>query len=189
MTEGHDDPGSGAGVDDELEHGAAIDTVDGPPPLELRPRSGPAAPAVAAHRRRKRRLLVGGVLVVLLGAAGILVSQLNSATTYFYTADKAVQKRPSLGSKTFRVEGTVVGDPRKVTSADGERLDFDIAFNGVGLTCHYFGGEPSALFKAGEPVVLVGHFNGDAFAANQILVKHDAQYKAKHPDRVSPSGP
>lgn len=182
-----DDPGSGEGVDAELE-GGLRSSVATAGDLELSPRSGPTTPE-ANRRRHRRRLMVGGVLVVLVAAAAFLISQLGSATTYFYNADQAVAHKASLGARTFRIQGTVVAKPLKVSEQDGERLRFDIAFNGARVPCDYFGGEPSSLFKAGEPVVLVGHFDGDTFRAHQILVKHDATYKAKHPDRVSSDAP
>lgn len=182
-----DDPGTGEGVDAELEGGLRVE--DPARPLELSPRSGPGSAQRSAGTRKRRRIVVCGVLVVLLGAAGFLISQLGSATTYFYNADQAVAKKASLGSRTFRIQGTVVGAPVKHSAADGEQLRFAIAFNGVNVPCDYSGGEPSSLFKAGEPVVLVGHFSGDRFRAHQILVKHDADYKAKHPDRVSSDAP
>jgi cytochrome c-type biogenesis protein CcmE len=172
-----DDPGTGEGVDAELESG-----------LVLTPRTAPSSPSRVASKRRQRRIFVGSLLVVLLGGAAFLVSQLTEATTYFYNADQAVAKKASLGSRTFRIQGTVMAKPVKTSSADGERLRFHIAFNGVDVPCDYSGGEPSALFKAGEPVVLVGHFSGATFAANQILVKHDSVYKEKHPDRLGPEG-
>jgi len=187
----NDDPGSGAGVDDELNAGlqiGAASSTGGTGTLELTPRTTATTPARIAARRRQRRFMVGALLLVLIGGAAFLVTQLKDATTYFYNADQAVAKKASLGSRTFRIQGTVVRTPVKTTAVDGETLVFDIAFNGVSVPCHYMGGEPSSLFKAGEPVVLVGHFEGDRFAANQILVKHDNEYKAKHPDRLGPEG-
>ncbi len=181
-----DDPGSGEGVDAELEGGLRVGSAA--PALELSPRS-PSQAGKSTAKRRQRRFVVGGLLVALAGAAGFLVTQLGSATTYYYNADQAVAKKASIGARTFRIQGTVVSRPAKHDSGEGERLRFAIAFNGVSVPCDYFGGEPSSLFKAGEPVVLVGHFDGDLFKASQIMVKHDSEYKAKHPERVSPGAP
>ena len=79
----------------------------------------------------------------------------------------------------------MVDDPVKTATAGGEQLTFTLASNGSSAQCHYTGGEPSALFKKGEPVVLEGHWNGDVFTSSLIMVKHDATYDAKHPDRVT----
>jgi cytochrome c-type biogenesis protein CcmE len=158
-----------------------------PPPLDLTPRT--SGPAGAGGGRRHRKWFVVGVLVVLLAAIGFLVTQLTDATTYFYTADQAVTKKASLGERTFRIEGTVMNQPAKRIEAGDEHLSFIIGSKSARVPVHYSGGEPSSLFKQGEPVVLVGHFTGDTFASSQILVKHDAEYKAKHPDRVKPNQP
>jgi cytochrome c-type biogenesis protein CcmE len=45
------------------------------------------------------------------------------------------------------------------------------------------------LFKVGIPVVLEGRFQGDHFASDRIMVKHTADYIAKHPERVSTTTP
>lgn len=157
-----------------------------PPELDLTPRTGaPAGGTLATRRRRNRRLGVVGLLVVLAAVAGFLVTQLNSATTYFYTVDQAVAKRDVTGGRTFRIEGTVADDPAKTASADGEKLTFTLANNGASARCEYTGGEPSALFKKGEPVVLEGHWDGAVFTSSLIMVKHDATYDQKHPDRVT----
>ena len=46
-------------------------------------------------------------------------------------------------------------------------------------------GDPPELFKAGVPVVLEGRWQGDFFASDRILIKHDENYIEQHPDRVS----
>jgi cytochrome c-type biogenesis protein CcmE len=153
--------------------------------LDLTPRTAPAKGSLAARRRRNRRWGIVGLLVVLAAVAGFLISQLNGATTYFYTVDQAVAKRADTGGRTFRIEGTVADTPVKATTPTGERLTFTLASNGVSTRCEYTGGEPSALFKKGEPVVLEGHWSGETFSSSLIMVKHDATYDEKHPDRVT----
>jgi cytochrome c-type biogenesis protein CcmE len=38
-------------------------------------------------------------------------------------------------------------------------------------------------------VIAVGHFQGNAFVSDQILVKHSSTYIAQHPSRVTaPNG-
>lgn len=157
--------------------------------LDLTPRTaGPEKGTLAARRRRNRRWGIVGLLVVLAVTAGFLVTQLNSATTYFYTVDQAVAKRAATGGRTFRIEGTVADDPVKSPTAAGERLTFTLASKGASTRCEYTGGEPSALFKKGEPVVLEGHWSGAVFASSLIMVKHDATYDQKHPDRATTTG-
>jgi len=39
------------------------------------------------------------------------------------------------------------------------------------------------------PVVLEGHWQGDVFAGDRILVKHSEDYKASNPDHVASDAP
>ena len=48
---------------------------------------------------------------------------------------------------------------------------------------------PPELFQPDIPVIAVGHFQGDTFVSDQILVKHSSTYIAQHPSRVTaPNG-
>jgi cytochrome c-type biogenesis protein CcmE len=67
-------------------------------------------------------------------------------------------------------------------------VDFTIEFNGAKIPVHHRG-DPPELFKAGVPVVLEGHFQGDFFESDRILIKHTAEYKESNPDRVSTDAP
>ncbi|HEX6394624.1 MAG TPA: cytochrome c maturation protein CcmE [Acidimicrobiales bacterium] len=125
----------------------------------------------------KRRVVAG---VVVAGALGFLLFEgLDNATVYFKTADQAVADRASLGSRQFRIEGTV--EPG-VQQAAGRTL-FSIIANGVSVNV-VDSAEPPELFKAGIPVVLEGHWQGAAYAADRIVVKHSASYTEAHPNRL-----
>jgi cytochrome c-type biogenesis protein CcmE len=50
-------------------------------------------------------------------------------------------------------------------------------------------GDPPELFKPDIPVVLEGRWAGPVFASDRIIVKHTADYRAKHPDRVTTTVP
>jgi cytochrome c-type biogenesis protein CcmE len=99
---------------------------------------------------------------------------------YFRTADEAVKQRESLGTRRFRIEGTVLGDTIK---AVGDTTRFTIANNGVSVDVVHQG-DPPELFQGGIPVVLEGHWAGTRFASDRIMVKHSEQYRAKNPSRV-----
>jgi len=129
---------------------------------------------------QRRRLIVAGVVV--LAALGFLVVRgLGNATLYFRTADEAVAQRQSLGDRRFRIEGTVVGG---TVHQAGQDVAFDIESKGVHVPVLHQG-DPPELFKPGIPVVLEGHFQGDTFASDRIMVKHSEDYVAKHPSRVT----
>lgn len=113
-------------------------------------------------------------LVVL--ALGFLVFRgLGNATVYFKTADEAVEQRDDLGTRRFRIEGAVVAEP-----VDGR---FDIRGEHVAVPVVHSGDVPQ-LMQPGIPVVLEGHWDGDHFASDRIMVKHTSEYREKNPDRV-----
>lgn len=144
---------------------------------------GTAVPPAPPARRRaylasRRRQLVAGV--VIAGVVGFLLFEgLTNSTQYFYTADQAVAHRSSLGTKSFRIEGTVLNDVRQQSG----RTEFDIYANGVTVPV-VDSKEPPQLFKPGIPVVLEGHWSWPVFASDLIMVKHSASYTEAHPERL-----
>ncbi|MCU1498875.1 MAG: CcmE/CycJ protein [Acidimicrobiales bacterium] len=157
--------------------------------LDLTPRPGGGA---ARTRSVRRRWVAVVVLVLLGGALAFIVFSARSATLFYKNADEAVAEKTSLGSKNFRLQGVVVGAPKEGTG--NEPTTFDVEYNGVAVKVVHTGSEP-ALFKAGLPVVVEGHWNdaGTAFDSSRLLVKHtedykkadpEGQYEKEHPDRV-----
>jgi cytochrome c-type biogenesis protein CcmE len=121
---------------------------------------------------------VAGVIVAA-ALAFLVVEGLQNATVYFKTADQAVADQAALGHKQFRIEGTVESDVRQV----GNLTEFAIYANGVSVNV-VDTKEPTSLFKPGIPVVLEGHWQGDVYESDQIMVKHTASYVEAHPDRL-----
>jgi cytochrome c-type biogenesis protein CcmE len=137
-----------------------------------------ASPDTAPRRRvRRRRWLPLGVIAIVLVVLGVLVYKgLSDATLYFRTADEAVAQRDELGTRRFRLEGTVVGEPQR----SGERVTFAVAHDGVSVDVRHMG-DPPELFRPGIPVVLEGRWadGEDVFDSDRILVKHDEQYESQ----------
>jgi cytochrome c-type biogenesis protein CcmE len=114
-----------------------------------------------------------------------LVKGLGSALDFYLTADQAVAQRASLGSRTVNVEGLVEPGSIHATSAG---VDFVVTSGSTSLQVDNTGSPPQ-LFQPNIPVIAVGHFRGDAFVSDQILVKHSANYIEAHPGRVTaPNG-
>jgi cytochrome c-type biogenesis protein CcmE len=129
------------------------------------------------RRRRRRRGLSLAVIAVVLVALGVLVYKgLSDATLYFRTADEAVAQRDSLGTRRFRLEGTVVGEPTRV----GDTVSFAVAHDDVSVDVRHVG-DPPELFRTGIPVVLEGQWaeGEEVFDSDRILVKHDEQYESQ----------
>lgn len=154
----------------------AVDETTGPPPA---PEGVPAAPRVRVRSSSPWRIAI--VVVIVLGAVGFLVVKgLGDATVYFRTADEAVAQKAQLGTQRFRVEGAVVDG---TVQQDGDHVRFEIISAGVKLPVVH-DGDPPELFKPGVPVVLEGHWQGDHYASDRIMIKHSAEYRAQNPGRL-----
>jgi cytochrome c-type biogenesis protein CcmE len=156
-----------------------------PPAAGAGPVAGPPVPRVpkAAERHRVRYVVVG--LVVVGALAFLLMKGLGSALNFYLPADQAVAQKATLGDKTINLEGVVA--PRSIHTTTGG-VAFIVTSGSVHLTVHNTSSPPQ-LFQSDIPVIAVGHFQGDTFVSDQILVKHSSTYVAQHPARVTaPNG-
>ena len=141
----------------------------------------PSAPRVRGSLGNRRRLILA--IVVLVGAFGFLLYRgLGNAALYFRTADEAVAQKGTLGTRQFRIEGTVVTGTIHTV---GQAVDFRIVGpHGTQVPVEHNGDQPQ-LFKDNTPVVLEGHWAGDHFASDLIMIKHSSDYKNQHPERLT----
>ncbi|HEY5700025.1 MAG TPA: cytochrome c maturation protein CcmE [Acidimicrobiales bacterium] len=159
-------------MDVSHDEGESIDAGDAPP-LDLTPRTIPF--------RRRRGLAASLVLVAVVAALALIaVKALGDASLFFLNADEAVEQREDLGTDRFRLQGTVVDDSVEETD-DG--VAFQVAFNGATVDVVHRG-DPPELFQPGIPVVLEGHWDGEVYASDRILVKHSSEYEAENEDRL-----
>ena len=151
------------------------------PAVEARPHVPPAPPAPRprASIGGRRKLIAGLVIAAALGF--LLLRAVGDATVYFKTADEAVAERESLGTKRFRLEGLVV--PGSVRDGANE-VDFTVKGQRGATVDVIHQGDVPELFQPDIPVVLEGHFSGETFVSDRILVKHTNEYKAENPERV-----
>ena len=130
------------------------------------------------------RLRLGIVLALVAGAAAfLLVKGLGDATVFFKNADEAVADRDDLGTKRFRLQGTVV--PDSVETA-GDAVEFDVEFHCDVVHVRHEG-DPPELFKPGIPVVLEGRFAAppsDVYESDKIFVRHTSEYRVEEKDRL-----
>jgi cytochrome c-type biogenesis protein CcmE len=153
-----------------------------PTPSTSEARPAPAVPSTRRRRTRRRVLVVFALLAIAF--VFLLVEGLGSSLDYFDTVDQAYAHRHTLGTSTFRLEGTV--DPGTIHPTP-TGSDFDVS-EGSKVVHVSNTGSPPALFKANIPVVVVGHFTSSTssqFVSNEIMVKHSATYKAQYPGRVT----
>ena len=157
-----------------------------PPTTGSTPDAGPPrvsrVPKVAPEHAF-RYTMVGLVLVGAL--AFLLVKGLGSALNFYIPADQAVAQKAALGDKTINLEGVVA--PGSIHSTTGG-VNFVVTSGPVHLAVHNTSSPPQ-LFQGNIPVIAVGHFQGDRFVSDQILVKHSSTYIAQHSSRVTaPNG-
>jgi cytochrome c-type biogenesis protein CcmE len=152
--------------------------LDDPDAVDAGDDGGVVASAVRPRRRRTRRrwLPLAVFAVVVVGIGALAYKGLSDASLYFRNADEAVAQRDSLGTKRFRLQGTVTGEPVET----GGTLRFTVVFNDVPADVEHEGSPPD-LFRPGIPVVIEGHWRegSDVFAGDRILVKHDESYESK----------
>jgi cytochrome c-type biogenesis protein CcmE len=132
---------------------------------------------------RLRYIVVG---LVLAGALIFLVVKgLGTALNFYLPADQAVAQKASLGTSTFNLEGVVESGSIHATPVG---VDFVVTAGATKVQVDN-SSSPPQLFQPDIPVIAVGHFSGDTFVSDQILVKHSANYIAAHPGRVTaPNG-
>ena len=133
---------------------------------------------------RSRRLRLGLVLALVAGAVAFLVVKgLGDATTYFKNADEAVAERDDLGTKRFRLQGTVVADSVRER---GDAVEFDVEYHCAKVHVRHEG-DPPELFKPGIPVVLEGAFaaSGDVYESDRMLIRHTSEYRVEEADRLA----
>jgi cytochrome c-type biogenesis protein CcmE len=145
-------------------------------PLDLTPRD--VAPRRKATKRQ-RWLAAGVLVVVVIALGGVLFEGLTSATVFFYNVDQAVAKKSELGTTRFRIQGNVI--PGSVKD-EGDAMAFDLKYHGVEVHVVHTGPVPD-LFKPSIPVVLEGHFSGNTYDSDDMLLKHSPDYDVKHKTR------
>jgi len=124
--------------------------------------------------RRYGKFVIPAVLIV--GVLVVLMVNLASSLVYYNTPAEVLAREAN--DSRLRLAGRVT--PGTVVEQDATVLfaveDCDKAV----LVVHT--GVPPQLFAEGIGVVLEGTWDGDVFASDTLLVKHDEQYRADAED-------
>jgi cytochrome c-type biogenesis protein CcmE len=134
------------------------------------------------RRSSRRPLIVLGIVAVALGF--LAYKGLGEATTFFRNADEAVAERDELGSRRFRLQGTVVDGS---VEPEGTDVRFEVVYHCVTVPVLHRGVRPE-LFRPGIPVVVEGAFvegTEKTFEADRIIPKHTEEYKDSEADRLA----
>src|SRR3954453_17131461 len=131
--------------------------------------------ADAAHPtrpRRSHRLRYTIIALLCIGAVVWMVTLMQKNVVFFKTVSAAVSDRTHDGVRTMRIGGAVV--PGSIHRS-GDGAAFKLTEGGVTVLIDHHGTEPT-LFKNCAPVVADGHWRGNAFVSDQILIKHGSEY-------------
>ena len=120
--------------------------------------------------RRARTIIP--VLLCAVAIGGLLVGGLTRNAVYFRTVGEAVDERSADGDDRLRVAGAVV--PGSVATVAGAVV-FDLT-DGVETVRVHHRGDPPELFEDGAPVVSEGHWTGDEFSSDRLMIKHGSEY-------------
>ena len=128
-------------------------------------------------KRKSQRLtllLVAGA--ALLAAALLAMSALRQQASYFYAPGDVAQDEPPPG-RAVRIGGMVKkGSIRR--EKDGVTIDFTVRDESPSVIQVRFRGITPDLFREDSGVVAEGRFQpGGLFVADEILAKHDANYR------------
>ena len=135
-------------------------------------------PRVPRKPKRLRYMVAGGLCAAAV--LFLIFGGLSNNIVYFRTVSEAVKNKPSEGTHRFRLMGAVVTGSTERTT-DGVIFSVTDGTNRVQVVHH---GDPPELFKDGIPVVCEGHWQGDSFDSDRIMIKHGADY---HPPSVDAS--
>jgi cytochrome c-type biogenesis protein CcmE len=123
--------------------------------------------------RHKRLLLVLGI-VAGVSVAALLAFQAFKSNVMFFFDPSQVAAGEAPTEKRFRLGGMVEKGSLDKTSGtlDVKFLVTDFKHT---VAVKYSGILPD-LFREGQGVIAYGHMQGDTFAADEILAKHDEKY-------------
>ncbi|HLF40509.1 MAG TPA: cytochrome c maturation protein CcmE [Acidimicrobiia bacterium] len=136
--------------------------------------------ATTRPRFRARYFIVAGIC---LGAvAWLVLGPLAGNIVYFRTPTEALELRAKGDDGgRFRLMGEVVDGS---VQEDEQTWEFDVT-DGKETVHVVHAGDPPQLFGEGKPVVAEGRWDGKFFSSDQIMIRHDNEYKppeVEHPE-------
>jgi cytochrome c-type biogenesis protein CcmE len=124
-------------------------------------------------RRQRRLALIGTAGAVLVVAAGLVLYALSDRIVFFNSPSDVVANHVMPGSR-IRLGGLVVTG--SLVKSDDGQVRFAITDGKASIPVSYQGILPD-LFREGQGVVAEGVLGeGDSFAADTVLAKHDERY-------------
>jgi cytochrome c-type biogenesis protein CcmE len=120
-----------------------------------------------------------GLVVILLG---FLLFNLQDSLVFFRTPTEVVQEAEPDAESRMRLGGQVV--PGSVAETDSG-VSFEVSDGANSILVNH-SGAPQQLFQEGIGVVVEGTWDGDHFTSDEMMIKHDEQYRTEEGDVYTP---
>lgn len=124
-------------------------------------------------RKQRRLILIGSSLGVLAVAVALILSAMRQSIVFFNSPTEIAEHHAAPGAR-LRMGGLVKDGSIKREA--GLRMSFVVTDGKSDVPVTYQGIVPD-LFREGQGVVVEGKMGqGDVFAADTVLAKHDERY-------------
>lgn len=129
------------------------------------------------RRRIPLRAIVPITVVLAAGVWGVTaIRGLDDGTVYYYNPSELSSRRP--GDEVIRVGGQVV--PGSVRWDPAGVLRFQLTDGSATVNVQNRGAPPQ-LFRGGVGAIVEGRLAGGTLRSNDVIVKHDQNYRAPGP--------
>lgn len=125
--------------------------------------------------RKQRLILIVSVVLSVAIAVGLILYALRSNISLFYTPSQVAQGETRPG-QVFRLGGMV--QKGSVQHGQGLAVRFVLTDFHHAIAVTYTGLLPD-LFREGQGVVVQGQLEGGVLLAQEVLAKHDENYRPK----------
>ncbi len=132
-------------------------------------------------KKWKWTIVVSSIIVIVVL---FVITTAKKNTAYYVTPSEIYASPAKYDNRNLRVMGfvipkSVVWDPATLN------LHFVVTDSKKNITVDYAGVKPD-MFKEGQGVIAVGMLESYHIQATKLLVKHTAEYRAKHAHILSP---
>ncbi len=126
-----------------------------------------------------RKVLIPVAALLALVVGYLVWGNLSGNLVYYLTPSEAVSQQDEFDNgERFRLGG-LVQEGSVVATDEGVRFVVD---DGATQIAVVHSGAPPQLFAENVGVVVEGSWQGDEFRSDQLLVKHDEQYRSPDDD-------
>lgn len=126
-------------------------------------------------KKQRRIQIIAISALALIVATAMIGYAMRDGINYFRSPSQVMDAPPS-PTETFRIGGLV--EEGTLVRGEGESVQFSVTDGGASVAVVYQGVLPD-LFEENQGMIGTGRFDGEVFAASEILAKHDESYMPK----------